>query len=446
MKNKENKTCFIGVDLGTSGCRAVAIDRERQVLATAQRSLPTPQRSVDGGSEQDPELWWQALRSALQELSRQAPPVAAVAIDGTSATVLLCNGSGSPLAPALMYDDSRARDEADRIAAMAPPQSTARGASSSLSKLLWLRARHPDARHALHQADWLAGRLWGRYDHCDENNALKLGYDPVARDWPDWLQGLGIARSWLPTAVAPGTALGPVTPRLAAELGLRPETRVVAGTTDSTAAFLATGAHAVGEAVTSLGSTMVLKVLASRPVFAPEFGVYSHRLGERWLAGGASNSGGAVLLEHFDHSQLQALTPMLDPGRPTGLDYYPLRCPGERFPIADPELPPRLTPRPAEPERFFQAMLEGMAAIEAKGYQLLARLGAPYPSSVRTVGGGACNPAWSALRAARLGVPMREPDHRDACYGAALLARAGALGVPLRGNITHGHGRARRPD
>lgn len=385
-------------------------------------------------SQQDPRVWWQALQELLASLQSRLGGNAraiAIAIDGTSATLLLCDERGIPVSPALMYDDSRARPEAERIAARAPAACAAVGASSSLAKLLNLHARHPNARHALHQADWLTAKLLGTFTYSDENNVLKLGYDPVARVWPDWLEGMEFPRRLLPEVVPPGTVLGRLSPQAAQLPGLGADTLVVAGTTDSTAAFLATGARQVGEAVTSLGSTLVLKVLTDTPVFAPEYGIYSHRLQHRWLTGGASNSGGAALLDYFSRAELERLTPLLDPAHPTGLDYYPLRGPGERFPVADPDLAPRLSPRPAQAERFLQGLLEGIAAIEVQGYGLLAQLGAPYPSFVRTVGGGAHNPAWTAIRQARLGVPLVQPAHQDACYGAALLARAGALGVPL---------------
>ncbi|HEM47392.1 MAG TPA: carbohydrate kinase, partial [Alphaproteobacteria bacterium] len=256
------------------------------------------------------------------------------------------------------------------------------------------------------------------------------GYDPVARRWPDWIAAL-LAPRLLPRVVAPGTDIGPLGESLRRDLGLRGPVRIVAGTTDSTAAFLATGARQPGEAVTSLGSTLVVKVLAERPVNAPEFGVYSHRLGDLWLAGGASNSGGAALLRHFSPDRLQELSARLHPERPTGLDYYPLCGPGERFPRNDPDLPPRLTPRPHDPVEFLQGMLEGIARIEAHGYRLLERLGAPYPSSVRTAGGGAVNTAWTAIRARLLGVPMLASEHTDAAYGAAVLARAAVRGGPF---------------
>ena len=172
-------------------------------------------------------------------------------------------------------------------------------------------------------------------------------------------------------------------------------------------------------------------MVSSEPVFAPQYGVYSHRLGDRWLAGGASNSGGAVLRQHFTDQQLQNMTPLLRPEHPTGLHYYPLPGTGERFPVADPGMAARLAPRPDDPVQFFQGILEGIAGIEVEGYRRLRELGAPYPTCVRTVGGGASNPAWRRMRQRMLGVELIEPQHTEAAYGAALLARAGATANPL---------------
>src|SRR6478672_3352777 len=138
---------------------------------------------------------------------------------------------------------------------------------------------------------------------------------------------------------------------------------VVAGSTDGCAAFLATGADKPGHAVTSLGSTLVLKLASEHPVFAPEYGLYSHRIGDVWLAGGASNTGGAVLAHYFAPARIAELSANIDPATRTGLDYYPLVKPGERFPIADPTLAPRLEPRPLDDAEFLKAIFEGIAGI-----------------------------------------------------------------------------------
>jgi sugar (pentulose or hexulose) kinase len=118
------------------------------------------------------------------------------------------------------------------------------------------------------------------------------------------------------------------------------------------------------------------------------------------------------------------LSQKIDPGRLTGLDYYPLIKPGDRFPINDPHQFPRLEPRPDSPIMFLQAMLEGMARIEAQGYALLQQLGAPPLIRVKTTGGGAKNLAWMTLRQQQLGVPVSAAEHVEAAYGTAMLALA----------------------
>lgn len=418
---------YIGIDLGTSGCRAMGVDGAGQLQGQADTPLPEPLRHGPR-AEQSPERWWQGVRDTLAALLTQIPAdsVQALAVDGTSGTLLLADERGEPLGPALMYNDGRSQAEAQRITEFAPKESAAHSASSALAKLLHLNPS-PDAAYALHQADWIIGKLSGRFGVSDENNCLKLGFDTIHKCWPDWLDNLGVRRDLLPRVVFPGTPVGTITAELAHEFGLPPETLVVAGTTDSTATFMATGAGEIGEAVTSLGSTLVMKVIADRPIFSPAHGVYSQPLGDRWLVGGGSNSGGAVLLHYFSRDQLQEMTPELKPEQPTGLNYYPLLTPGERFPIAESQLVPQLTPRPEDDVVFFQAMLEGMARIERQGYQLLAELGASYPVSIRSAGGGSRNPPWNVIRQNMLGVPLLPATQQEAAYGSALLAHKGYL-------------------
>ena len=420
---------FLGIDFGTSGCRACAIDPAGRVVAQASVVLPPPVRPEPGWSEQDPSLWWAALRDVLHQLPRPVRDgIAAIAVDGTSGTLLLADGQGRPLGPALLYDDSRARDQARVLAAVAPPEAAVHSPSSGLAKAILLMAGpRPEACYLIHQADWVLGQLTGRHGRSDENNALKLGYDPVARRWPDWLAATGLPLDLLPRVLPVGTPVGALAAEAATVLGLSRCALAVAGTTDSTAGAIAAGAAAPGDGVTTLGSTLVVKVMSDRPVFAARYGIYSHRLGDRWLVGGASNSGGAVLRQHFTDAELAELSGQIDPAHRSPLDYYPLPRPGERFPIADPNLAPRLEPRPTDRVAFLHGLLEGMAKIEAMGYRRLAELGAPNPSRVAATGGGSINATWTAIRARHLGVPVTVAAHREAAYGAALLAQ-GSLG------------------
>ncbi len=427
---KETDTDFLGIDLGTSACRIAALDAQGAVKAFASAPL-TPPHGAPPHREQHPEDWWSALREALAMLAQHGDlrRCRALAIAGTSGSLLVTDDAGEPLGPALLYHDARAGQEAREIAHRIGVDHPASAPTASLPKLMWIlrHASNPRIRHALHPADWLTGRLLGRFDTGDEHNALKLGYDPLARVWPGAVRALA-APIDLPVIVPAGTALGRIAPAVSRELGLPGDLTIVAGTTDSTAACLATGASQPGDAVTVLGSTLVLKVLAPRPVWSGPHGVYSHRLGDLWLAGGASNSGGAVLARFFDADAIARLSARIDPDIPTGLDFYPLPAPGERFPVCDPALPARLEPRPADPARFLQGMLEGLARIEAEGYARLAALGAPKPIRVITTGTGARNETWRRLRAHALGLDPAIAGETEAAVGAARLARRGQQG------------------
>lgn len=115
----------------------------------------------------------------------------------------------------------------------------------------------------------------------------------------------------------------------------------------------------------------------------------------------------------------------IDPDSASGLDYYPLITPGERFPVNDPALPPRLEPHPADDIRFFHGLLERIARIEQRGYQLLEQLGAPRPTTVRSNGSGAGNIVWRQIRTRVLGIEIIEAASEQAAYGSALLAQQG---------------------
>ncbi len=423
---------FVGIDLGTSGCRAMAIDSDGHVISEARTALPTPIK--DGAKySQAPHLWWQGVSTTLDALLQNIDntqfdrqQIKSIAVDGTSGTLLICDAQGEPIGDALMYNDGRATEQAQRVSMVAPVESAAHGATSALAKLLYLQ---PDdkARYALHQADWIVGRLTGQWGISDANNCLKLGYDAIQHCWPQWLLHLledaGVSPALLPKVYTPGTVITRASKSTAERFGLPGDVQVVAGTTDSTAAFIATGAQAVGEAVTSLGSTLVMKVISDKPLFSPQHGVYAQPLGDKWLVGGGSNSGGAVLLNFFTSEQMAEMAPQLKPDAPTELAYYPLLSAGERFPVCDANLQPRLSPRPQNDVDFFQAMLEGMAEIELNSYRLLESLGAPYPISIRSAGGGSHNPAWTAIRQQKLQTKFIQAQHQEAAYGSALLAR-----------------------
>ncbi|MBE9063482.1 FGGY-family carbohydrate kinase [cf. Phormidesmis sp. LEGE 11477] len=418
----------LGIDFGTSGARAIVLDGDSS-RASSSIVAQSSHRFSSTAEAAAPMMWEQVLWRLVEAI---APPIRAqihrIAVNGTSATMLLCNQNGQPLTKALMYSDAIARPILSDLSTVAPADSPTLSATSTLAKAIWLY-RNEDLSsladvHIAHQADWIASRLHGQLPISDYHNALKLGYDVKMLAYPDWLLGLPIA-DWLPDVLEPGCAIASIRADLAFQYGLPPSCQICVGTTDSIAAFLASGAQHPGDAVTSLGSTLVLKLLSQVAISNQSFGIYSHRLGDLWLVGGASNTGGAVLSQYFSAEQIADLSAQIDLSNPCELAYYPLIRPGERFPINDPDHPPRLTPRPDRDVDFLYGILDAIARIESEGYQKLQDLGAPKVQQVYTAGGGAQNRTWRDIRQQKLGVSVVEAAQTDAAYGTAKLALTG---------------------
>jgi len=370
-------------------------------------------------------------------------------VSGTSASVLLLDPAGTVVRDPLMYDHAAPAAAVDLIRRYAPSGHTTLSPTSTLAKLLQWHLERPvrDGPLLCHQADFLAAQLLGHPEQClsDWNNALKLGYDVRGLEYPPWLLRLledaGV-RVILPNVTRPGGPLGAAAPSLVARFGLADGCMVAAGTTDSVAAFIASRASRPGQAVTSLGSTLAIKILSTTPVDDAAFGVYSHRLGDMWLVGGASNVGCAVLRQQgFTGDELRNLSALIDPTVDPQLDYYPLTKVGERFPINDPSKEPILDPRPASRQEFLHGLLHGIARVEAAGYARLHALGGTPVTQVLTAGGGSVNPTWGAIRQRLIGVPVATADHTEAAYGVALLALDAAyLFPPHHGVSTHSCG------
>ncbi|MDM7938454.1 MAG: FGGY-family carbohydrate kinase [Cyanobium sp. CZS 48M] len=407
------------MDAGSSGIRLAVIDAQGQVLSEQATAYPS--------SFNDPGSWRQGLVALVQALPAQLRRrLAAISVDGTSGTLLACRSDGTPLGPALAYSLA-CPEQAQALTALVPAGCAAASVSGSLARALRLLAS-PTGRTAgagagadlllRHQADWLMGWLLGDWRWGEEGNNLRLGWDLRRQCWAGELERQAWAAA-LPEVVESGTVLGPLAPGCAAELGLPGSCLVVAGSTDANAGVLAAD-PAPGDGITVLGTTLVLKQFVAEPIEAP--GLSCHRLGGRWLVGGASNAGGGVLRQFFSDAELERLSRQIDPSRPSGLHYRPLPAKGERFPIDDPDLLPILEPRPVSDALFLQGLLEGLARIEAQGWVRLAQLGAPPLRRVISLGGGARNPQWRQLRQQAIARPVLNRPGLTAAQGMARLA------------------------
>ncbi|NLU71560.1 carbohydrate kinase [Streptomyces sp. HNM0575] len=439
---------WVGIDLGTTGARALAADREGRVLGRGVVPLTSHRDGVR--HTQSPHEWWTAAATACRRALRDVPPgrVGGVAVDATSGTVLLTGSDGEALTPALMYDDGRAEQEAAEVNSCGGEVWERLGygnmqRSWGLPKLCRLlrglregeRLREGDAARAsgasgarlTHQNDYVNRRLTGHATATDSSHALKSGYDLTEDDWPRHvLEALAIPHEVLPPVVAPGTTLGRVCEAASEQTGLPPGTRVTAGMTDGCAAQLAVGATEIGDVNSVLGTTLVVKGVSPRLPRDPAGAVYAHRSPTGlWLPGGASSAGGRALEAAFPSERFAALDAAAERHGPAGTVAYPLPGTGERFPFAAPEAHGLLLEGPGghgDETEHYRALLEGVAFVERLALDRLDLLGVPTDGVLTLGGGGSGSRVWNALRADVLGRPARVTEQHGSAFGMALLA------------------------
>ena len=403
----------LGIDLGTSGVRIAVIDSSCALLQTESASYQI--------GLINPLDWREQCCTLIGRLKpNYRHRLKAIAVDGTSGTLLACDQQGVPLSDALPYSFA-CPNYVDQIQALSPQGGPASSASGSLARALRLVDQHKTPLLLRHQADWISGWLLDNWRYGEEGNNLRLGWDLSKRAWPDSFS----SQPWwdaLPEIRASGSVLGPLSPQRAIDLDLPKDLLVVAGTTDSNAAVLTADAED-DEGITVLGSTLVLKRFTDQPL-SPGPGTSTHRVGGRWLCGGASNAGAAVLKQLFPGIDLAELSRQIDPDQNSGLQLRPLPKCGERFPVDDPHLEPILTPRPVSDSLYLHGLLEGLTQIEHAGWQRLTSLGADPPRKIVTLGGGARNPQWRRLRERQLGVPIRSCNTPPAAGVARLALQA----------------------
>ncbi|MET7284544.1 FGGY family carbohydrate kinase [Streptomyces sp. NPDC005573] len=414
---------WLGIDLGTQGVRALLVTAGGTVAGSGSAPLL---RDLREGKrhEQDPEEWWEAVRTACRAALRgTGATVAGLAVCGTSGTVLLTGPGGRPTTPALMYDDGRAGAEAAalRAAGLAVQDSWA------LPKAHWLTARHGPGR-LCHQPDLINARLTGHPVPADSSHALKTAYDVGRGRWPG---SAGLPEGTLPDVVRPGTLLGEVCPAAADATGIPAGTPVVAGMTDGCAAQIAAGALGEGAWNSVLGTTLVLKGAAAEPVRDPAGVVYNHRAPDgTWLPGGASSVGAGALAARFPGADAAALDAAAAAFEPSGAIAYPLVSPGERFPFHAPRATALLLGDPVSDADHWAALLQGVAFTERLCLDYLHHLGAPFEGPLALTGGAARSAYWNRLRADVLGRPVRVPGRTEPALGMAVLARHGTGAAP----------------
>ncbi len=442
----ETECALLGIDVGTSGTRALAVTPTGRLLAKAEAPIRQDHRAAGGVHEQDPGEWWLAICSVAQrivQILKEEPGKAelrGVAVTSTSGTLVVADALGRTLRPAILYDDGRGVEIAEELNRQGGARSVRLGPSFSLVKAAWVARREPElwerTRYVLSPADWLSGKLTGEFGISDFTNALKLGYDPESAAWIESVRAAGLPADRLPAVRRPGEPIGQVSKVAAAETGLPAGLPVLAGATDGMASVIASGASFSGDANTTLGTTLVWKVLHNgKP--AAHGGVYFHlHPGGLWVPGAASNTGlGSIRRPDALPGDSPAETDRLSASYlPTPVVCYMLSSEGERFPFAHPKATSFVDGSPRDAAEFYAAQLQSIAFVERWGYEILESCGIKVGAKVFSTGAAARSPVLSQLRASVLGKTVVLPRFPTAAFGAAILA---ATGSEFSGNIVH---------
>jgi xylulokinase len=411
----------LGIDLATASARCIALDTDTgSVVARADSALSAPHRQPGGESRQEgtyASIALELVRQVCQQLGPDAARVAAVSVTGTSGTVVPVDPDGLAVGAARLYDDTSGSE------VLASAGITG---ASSLGRMAALRREFPGALWAS-TPDVVNAALAGRAVAADTSHWLKAGIDLVARRWPvDAMSAIGLDPAEtrrLPELVRPGTRLGTVAPEVARTLGLPGNVQIVAGMTDGCTAQIAAGAVHNGDTMGVLGTTLVLKAVSETPVESADGAVYSHLApdGHYW-AGGASNAGAGILAVEFAGADLAALDRRVA-DTVAGYVRYPLSVAGERFPVADRNLPPLTRGEPRSRLDAYRALLEGVAFVERLGLERLQQFGVT-PRHHVIAGGATASPVWNRIRATVLAslVPVSVARSASSSVGAAILA------------------------
>jgi sugar (pentulose or hexulose) kinase len=413
---------FLGIDVGTQGARIVLMDETGNLLGSREEQFALSRE------EQSPTTWWDACLHCLQQLAAEfdLSAVKAVSVTSTSGTIIPLGKDLQPLHNAIMYSDGRQTAEGEVCKAAATAHHnhgyTAFNTSSGLPKMLWFINNYPEKATLLykfiHAADFIIGKLCGRFDVTDFTNVLKSGYDVEQQAWPSYIwEHLPLQREWLQEVVPSGTPVG--TARNIP--GLSNDVIVVAGMTDGCASQIASGAVNPGDWNTTIGTTLVVKGVTTKAIKDPEGRLYNHRHPEGyWMPGGTSNTGADWVTKHFSED-LASLNEAAAAIIPTSYLSWPLMQQGERFPFIAPQARGFEAPGLSREARFAAGM-EGVAYIERYAYEVIEQLSGEKVKAVFTAGGASNSPVWLRIRSNVLDLPLYKMKHVTGATGAAILA------------------------
>ncbi|MFM7322802.1 MAG: xylulokinase [Armatimonadota bacterium] len=441
---------FLGLDTGTSGTKAILIDADGKLLATALReyalSTPHPQ-----WAEQHPDHdWWPAAVGAIRDVLSMAgatgADVAGIGLTGQMHGAVLLDADHQVLRPAMLWCDARTGAQCDAITERAGGRAGLHRilgqpvlTSFSAPKILWVRDHEPAiyARiaHVLLPKDWIRLKLTGTLAAEVSDASGTSLFDVRNRTWSsEMLELLDIPRAWLPDVHESTVVTGAISASAAEATGLRAGTPVVGGGGDQAAGAVGSGIVSPGLVSSSLGTSGVVFAHAATPAIDPEMRIqtFCHAVPGAWhLMGCVISAGGSLrwwrdtFAPGTSYDELVAAAATVSPGC-EGLLFLPYLI-GERTPHPDPDARGVFFGATLRSDKsaFTRAVLEGVAYAMTDSFTLLREAGVPV-TEVRASGGGARSDTWLQMMADTAGAPhLRLRVDEGPALGAALLAAVG---------------------
>lgn len=443
----------IGIDGGTESLRATVFDLAGRSVASAKAPYDT-RFAAGARAEQDPEVWWSALGTAVRRATAEAGigagDVHAICPTTTCCTVVALDAAARPLRPAIIWMDVRAGAEADAVLATGDPALEINGAGRGpvsaewmIPKALWLSRHEPDVFQAAHTIceyqDFLTWRLTGRRAASLNNASIRWHYRTDAGGWPDSLLdrlNLGELRAkWPAEVLAPGAVIAPLTAQAADHLGLAKTVLVVQGGADALVGMVGLAVAKPGQLALITGSSHLQFAVGTAAAHVPGlWGSYQDAVypGRTILEGGQTSTGSIIAWlrrltgDALDLDALNADAARLEPGADglLVLDHFQ----GNRTPYTDPLSRGAITGLSLHhtAAHLFRAMLEGIGFGTRAIIDRMAEAGCG-AAEITAGGGAARSPLWLQIHADTAGLPVVVPEVAEApSLGAAVLAAVGA--------------------
>ena len=439
---------FLGIDIGTSGVKAVLVDEDQTVVDQANGTLAVS-RPQELWSEQDPEDWWRATDGAVRALAARQPTalsgVRAIGLSGQMHGATLLDDGGRVLRPAILWNDGRSGAHCRELERRQPAMREITGNQAmpgfTAPKLLWVAEHEPEifARIAkvLLPKDHVRLRMTGEAVSDMSDSAGTLWLDCAARTWsPAMLDACRLTEDQMPRLVEGSQPGGALRAEVAASWGVPAGTPVAGGGGDNACGAVGVGVIEPGRAFLSLGTSGVLFVATEG--FAPNPGrgvhAFCHALPGLWHQMSVIMSAASCLAWVTQLTQAEDEAALLAEIEARPDHETPLFLPylmGERTPHNDPNAKGVFYGLVPDTDRaaLGRSVLEGVAFAFADGLDALAEAGTRL-TSVSVIGGGARSRFWGRLLASTLGLPLdyHAGGEVGPAFGAARLARLAVTG------------------